>query len=223
MRYFPDVSDFNIDTTAGKAQYLAHSDLEPVEFLIEHNEATLNGTINHLGSEIRKYDENHMMRESAECSNMQMIMASRVCSLSYQSVLLIIVSLLEEAFKCWCRILAQTDVSIQSFNAYQNHHKGADLETAFGYIQTNSTTKGITDDALWEKITAIRAARNAIVHCGGRVPEAKRELLKKYKIGMREEDFSVYIDAETIKDIFNSVMTFMDRIFNKGIKDEIEE
>ena len=34
---------------------------------------------------------------------------------------------------------------------------------------------------------------------------------------MREEDNSVYIDKDTINDIYNTVISFVDRIFEKGV------
>ena len=45
-------------------------------------------------------------------------------------------------------------------------------------------------------------------------------MLEKYNIGMREEDNSVYIDEDTMNDIYDTVLSFIDRIFEKGVISE---
>ena len=37
---------------------------------------------------------------------------------------------------------------------------------------------------------------------------------------MREEDNSVYIDEDTMNDIYDTVFSFIDRIFEKGVISE---
>ena len=187
MKYFPDIAEYNVDTCAGKAQYLAHMDIEPIKLLIEYNKLSLNSSIQVLGESIQKYDLTNQFRESCACSNLQVIMAARVAPLTYQAIILMLMSLLEEAFKCWCRMIGIVDKMCPKFDTQFRSKKKGELEKTFDYIQKYAKVKDIECDEDWEKIRAIRAARNAIVHHGGRVPEKNRKLLEKYNIGMREQ------------------------------------
>ncbi len=217
MKYFPDITNYNMDTCAGKAQYLAHIEIEPIKLLIEHTQLSLNSSIRSLGECIQKYDRINLFKASSNCSNVQMIMASRVAPLAYQSILLMLMSLMEEAFKCWCRMPEIIDDGCPDFDKEFRGKRKGELEKTFDYLQEYIQIKDIESDEDWEKIRAIRTARNAVVHHGGRVPEKSKELLEKYNIGMREEDNSVYIDEDTMNDIYDTVISFIDRIFEKGI------
>ena len=217
MKYFPEVTNYDMDTCAGKAQYLAHTEIEPIKLLIEHTQLSLNESIRLLGECSQKYDRTSQFNESCDCSNVQMIMASRVAPLAYQSIILILMSLMEEAFKCWCRMLEIVTNDCPNFDKEFRYNRKGELEKAFDYLQEYTQIKDIESDESWEKIRAIRTARNAVVHHGGRVPEKSKDLLKKYNIGMREEDNFVYIDENTMKDIYATVLSFIDRIFGKGV------
>lgn len=217
MKYFPETTNYDMDTCAGKAQYLAHTEIEPIKLLIEHTQLSLNVSIRSLGQCIQKYDMTSRFKESSDCSNVQMIMTSRVAPLAYQSIILILMSLMEEAFKCWCRMIEIINDSCPDFDTEFRGKRKGELEKTFDYLQEYTQIKDIESDGDWEKIRAIRTARNAVVHHGGRVPEKSKELLEKYNIGMREEDNSVYIDKDTINDIYNTVISFVDRIFEKGV------
>ena len=129
-------------------------------------------------------------------------------------------SLMEEAFKCWCRMIEIINDSCPDFDTEFRGKRKGELEKTFDYLQEYTQIKDIESDEDWEKIRAIRTARNAVVHHGGRVPEKSKELLEKYNIGMREEDNSVYIDEDTMNDIYDTVLSFIDRIFEKGVISE---
>lgn len=217
MKYFPEITNYDMDTCAGKAQYLAHIEIEPIKLLIEHTQVSLDSSIRSLGECAQEYDRTSQFKESCDCSNVQMIMAARVAPLAYQSIILILMSLMEESFKCWCRMIEIVNDSCPNFaREFKSKRKG-ELEKSFDYLQKYTQIKDIESDEAWEKIRAIRTARNAVVHHGGRVPEKSRELLEKYNIGMREEDNSVYIDEDTMNDIYDTVVAFIDRIFEKGV------
>lgn len=217
MKYFTEITNYDMDTCAGKAQYLAHTEIEPIKLLIEHTQLSLNDTIRSLGECIQKYDRTNQFKESCDCSNVQMAMASRVAPLAYQSIILILMSLMEEAFKCWCRMIEIVNDSCPSFDTEFRDKRKGELEKTFDYLQEYTQIKDIENDEDWEKIRAIRTARNPVVYHGGRVPEKSKELLEKYNIGMREEDNSVYIDEDTMNDIYDTVLSFIDRIFEKGV------
>ena len=51
-----------------------------------------------------------------------------------------------------------------------------------------------------------------IVHNGGRVKESARTKMNQFNIGMREEDYSLYIDHETIKEMYEEIIGFVDRV-----------
>lgn len=217
MEFFPEMTDYDMDTCAGRAQYLAHTEIEPIKLLIEHTQFSLSVSIETLGECVQKYDKTRRFEESCSCSDIQMIMVSLVAPLAYQSIMLILMSLMEEAFKCWCRTIGIVNDDCPSFDTdFQGKRKG-ELEKAFDYLQEYTRIKDIENDEDWENIRAIRTARNAVVHQGGRVPEKSKELLEKYNIEMREEDNSVYIDKDTLNDIYNTVISFVDRIFEKGV------
>ena len=62
MKYFPDITNYNMDTCAGKAQYLAHIEIEPIKLLIEHTQLSLNSSIRSLGECIQKYDRINLFK-----------------------------------------------------------------------------------------------------------------------------------------------------------------
>ena len=58
----------------------------------------------------------------------------------------------------------------------------------------------------------MRTARTMIVHNGGRVKESARTKMNQFNIGMREDDYSLYIDHETIKEMYEEIIGFVDRV-----------
>jgi hypothetical protein len=222
MEYFPNIEDFNLDTCTGKVQYLAHCDLEPVKALIEQTKISTQATIEIFGETAIEFDENSEHYLASKYYDLQGVFAARVVPMSYQSVLLITFSLFEEAIKTWCRMLKIENEAIEDFDSFLKSYHLGELERAIRYIEKYSKMTSIEKDPLWDKIRSIRTARNAIVHNGGRVEEKYRKYLEKSNIGMREEDFSVYIDYETISDIYDTIMEFVDRIFSQGISCENE-
>lgn len=217
MEYFPEMTDYDMDTCAGRAQYLAHTEIEPIKLLIEHTQFSLSVSIESLGECVQKYDKTHRFEESCSCSDIQMIMGSLVAPLAYQSIMLILMSLMEEAFKCWCRTIGIVNDGCPSFDTGFKGKRKGELEKTFDYLQEYTQIKDVENDEDWEKIRAIRLARNAVVHHGGRVPEKDKKLLEKYNMETNEEDNSVYIDKETMNDIYDTVLSFIDRIFEKGV------
>ncbi|WP_312433278.1 hypothetical protein [Lacrimispora sp.] len=217
MRYFPSVEDFNLDTCTGKVLYLAHCDLDPIKALIEQTKISTQAMVGIFGETAIEFDEKGEHYSASQYFDMQSIFAARVVPLSYQSVLLILFSVFEEAIKTWCRMLKIENDRIEEFDGFLKGRHLGELERAIKYIEKYSKITGIEKDLLWDKIKTIRTARNAIVHNGGRVEEKYRKHLKKFNIGMREEDFGVYIDYETISDIYDTIMEFVDRIFSQAI------
>ena len=75
---------------------------------------------------------------------------------------------------------------------------------------------GKKQDPNWGYIDAIRIARNMLIHNGGRVLQKYREQMNQYGIGMRDEDFGLYIDYATIKKMHQAIVEFIDRVFVSG-------
>ena len=222
MQYLPSVEDFNLDTCTGKVQYLAHCDLDPIKFFIEQTKITSSATIQMFGENMIECDKKGDFYNSSKCSDLMSIFSARVVPLSYQSILLIMFSLFEEAMKTWCRMLKIKNESIENFDSFLKGCRLGELERAIRYIEKYSKIRNIEKDPSWDKIRSIRTARNAIVHNGGRVEENYRKYLDEFNIGMREEDFSVYLDDDTIIDMYNTTIEFLDRIFSQGVSLESE-
>ena len=87
------------------------------------------------------------------------------------------------------------------------------IEKACAYLKEYAHVTEVKQDPNWGYIDAIRTARNMLVHNGGRVVDKYREKMNQYGIGMREEDFCVYIDDETINKMHGAIIEFIDRVF----------
>ena len=84
-----------------------------------------------------------------------------------------------------------------------------------GNIQIQKNEVGIvgfTSDKQWEYITAIRDARNMVVHNGGRLTN-NFEKFDKFNIGYREEDKQLYLEYNDIVKIYDAIIDFIDRAF----------
>jgi hypothetical protein len=217
MEYFPSVENYDMSTCVGKVQYLAHCDLEPIKLLIEQTKLSTQATIETFGESAVQFDETDEHYLASKYYDLQTVFAARVVPMSYESVLLITFSLFEESIKTWCRILGIEDDKKVKYDLFLKVKNEGELERAIRYIEQYTKMSGINKNPLWNKIRSIRTARNAIVHNGGRVDENKRKYLDEFMIGMREEDHSVYIDYETITDIYNTIIEFLDGIFSQGV------
>lgn len=211
MRYFPNIGDYNMDTCGGRSLYLAHCDFDPLRGLIEQTEVSTSATVEYFGDLGRKRSDLGDFHSESDAYETQGIFSARVIPLAYQSILLIMVSLLEEAMNTWCRAVKLTDNSFPELKDFKS--RGGVIEKAVDYLKQFAQIQGIKQDPQWEYITVIRDTRNMVVHNGGRVKEEFRDKFNKYSIGMREEDFGVYLDYDTILTMYNAILDFIDRVF----------
>lgn len=218
MNYYPDIVNFNLDTPSGMALYCAHMDLDPIGGFIEYAQISHDSYLQALGEVMKDADINGEFIVSSKATDEMTIFSNRIVPLEYNAILVMMMSCLEEAFNAWCRFeeafLRRRDIKIASLKEYTpKKKKSKGIDKACDYLQEYANITGIKQDPNWPYIEAIRTARNMIVHNGGRVKEIDRTKMKKYGIGMREEDFSVYIDYNSLKSMYSSIIEFIDRVF----------
>lgn len=221
MKNFPDMSQYDIGRPSGMALYCAHMDLEPIGGLIEYTKISQKSYQELFWHVIKNADENDDFKTSSETVDEMVVYSSRIIPLEYNAILLMMMSCLEEGFNTWCRLeegyqrrKGNPIVSLSDYVPKKKRERG--IEKACAYLKEYAQVTGIKQDPNWGYIDAIRTARNMLVHNGGRVAEKYREKMKQYGIGMREEDYSVYIDYQTIKKMHDAIIEFIDRVFISG-------
>lgn len=132
----------------------------------------------------------------------------RVDLLTQYSLLLTMVSLLEEAVNTLCRLYH----NINHLDKEVKDIKGSGLERAAKYLKDVVGIDGFTADKQWEYITVIRDARNMVVYNGGRIYK-EFDKYDKFKIGYREEDHQLYLEYNDIVKMYDAILDFMDRTF----------
>ena len=137
------------------------------------------------------------------------ILNSRVDIQVQYSLLLVLVSLLEEAVNTFCRIHKE----MGGLTTDLKDIKGSGLERAAKYIKYEIHIDGFASGN-WEYITAIRDARNMVVHNGGRVVKEKDfQKFDKFKIGYREEDKQIYLENGDIVKFYDAIWGFLETAF----------
>lgn len=92
--------------------------------------------------------------------------------------------------------------------------KGKGLERADRYLKDEVGIQGFTCDKQWEYITAIRDARNMVVHNGGIINKDFSKF-NKFKIIYREDNKQLYLDYQDIVKMYDAILDFMKRIFRR--------
>lgn len=206
---FPDMAHYDIHKPGEMALYLAHSDFYPFKSVIENNKLAIDlvsEAYRKMANEARNHDD--FITESWAMTS-GMLQACRVDILTQYSLLLTMISLLEESVNTLCRLYK----NILSLDKDLKDIKGAGLERAAEYLKTVANVKGFKSDPQWEYITTIRDCRNMVVHNGGRIKAEIRPKCDKFAIGYREEDYQLYIEYEDILKFYEAILDFMDRTF----------
>lgn len=205
---FPDMSYYDMHKPGEMALYMAHCDLYPFKSVIENNKIALEviGKSYHEMSQEAREHNDFLTEQWAMTSGL--LHSSRVYLYTQYTLLLTMVSLLEESVNTLCRVYKNT----LSLSKDLKDIKGSGLERAAKYLKTEVHIQNFTNDQEWEYITAIRDARNMVVHNGGRLVR-DFDKFDKFQIGYREEDKQLYLECQDIETMYEAIMGFIDRAF----------
>ncbi|MBQ3086376.1 MAG: hypothetical protein IJC45_03495 [Clostridia bacterium] len=205
---FPDMEYYDMSKASDMALYLAHCDFYPFRSVIENNKIA----IEVIDKSYRKMAIDARAKNDFVTEQWAMtsgtLHSCRVDLLTQYSLLLTMVSLLEEAVNTLCRAY----YNMNTLDKELTDIKGRGLERAAKYLKDVVGIVGFTSDAQWEYITAIRDARNMVVHNGGRINK-DFEKYDKFDIGYREEDHQLYLEYSDIIKMYDAMLDFMDRAF----------
>lgn len=205
---FPDMEYYDMSKASDMALYLAHCDFYPFRSVIENNKIA----IEVIDKSYRKMAIDARAKNDFVTEQWAMtsgtLHSCRVDLLTQYSLLLTMVSLLEEAVNTLCRAY----YNMNTLDKELTDIKGRGLERAAKYLKDVVGIVGFTSDAQWEYITAIRDARNMVVHNGGRINK-DFEKYDKFDIAYREEDHQLYLEYSDIIKMYDAMLDFMDRAF----------
>ena len=165
---FPNMEHYDLGKASDMALYLADCDFYPSRSFIENNKIALDA----IEESYRNLAEKARLKNSFVTEQRAMISGTlhsyRVDLFTQYSLLLTMVSLLEESVNTLCRLYHD----LNHLSKEVKDIKGSGLEHA---------------DKQWEYITAIRDARNMVVHNSGRIYK-DFDKYDIFKIGYREEN-----------------------------------
>lgn len=225
---FPDMGEYQMNKAGDMALYLAHCDLYPFRSVISNSEF-----ISNLSSETYRemaIDAGNIGDVETEQYLMmsQTLQVCRVNLLTCHSLVLILMSILEESFNTLCRlyyILNHFEFELKEYNKKSK----TGINKAIDYLEEYAKITGFKQDAQWEYIQTIRDVRNMIVHNGGRIKREKLSDFQKYGIDGRDEDLQIYLEYQDVVKMYDAVLDYIGRVFKimpqKGfnIKSEIEK
>lgn len=206
---FPDMSHYDMNNPGSMALYLAHCDFYPFRSVIENNKITLDAIAEGYREIVREATNMNDFRTECWAMTSGTLHSCRVDLLTQYSLLLTMVSLLEEAVNTLCRLYQ----NVYKIEKKLTDIKGSGLERAATYIKEEVKIDGFKSGK-WEYITSIRDARNMIVHNGGRVVKEKDfKKFDKFSIGYRDEDNQIYLQYTDITKMYDAIVEFMDKSF----------
>ena len=205
---FPDMEFYDMHKPGEMALYIAHSDFYPFRIVIENNKLALDAIDNGYRELAKRAREMDDIETEIRAMTSGTLLSCHVTLLTQYSLLLTMVSLLEEAVNTLCRLYQQ----INNIPTTLKDIKGSGLERAAKYLKDEVGISGFTADKQWEYITAIRDARNMVVHNGGRLVR-DFDKFDKFNIGYREEDKQLYLEYTDIVKMYDAILEFMDRAF----------
>lgn len=207
---FPNMEDYDMSKPGDVALYHAHYDFMPLFNVIENIKMTIDVTGKFY------FDKSNEARESNDFITEEWAMSShtlfnaRVVPLSYYSLVLIMVSLLEEAFNTLCRAYTLK----YNYNIEYKDIAGQGLERAITYLEKVIKIEGIKSDGKWEYIKTIRDARNMIVHNGGYIPKERKKSFEKFDLYIDEQG-KLGFEYDDILTMYNEIIDYIERIFKK--------
>lgn len=205
---FPDMEHYDMGKASDMALYLAHCDFYPFRSVIENNKIALDAideSYRNLAEKVRL--KNDFVTEKWAMTS-GTLHSCQVDLLTQYSLLLTMVSLLEGSVNTLCHLYHD----LNHLSKEVKDIKGSGLERAAKYLKYEVGIDGFTSDKQWEYITAIRDARNMVVHNGGRIYK-DFDKYDKFKIGYREENHQLYLEYNDIIKMYDAILDFMDRAF----------
>ncbi|MDK2941824.1 MAG: hypothetical protein PWP56_1337 [Acetobacterium sp.] len=205
---FPVEANYDFKKPGEMALYHAYSDLMPFRSVIETTNVSLSAIKEYYfkGSRKAREEGDPVTEEWAMTSGM--LYLARAMPLSYYSLVLVMVSLLEEAFNTLCH----SYYIINRFQIKQKDMTGKGLERSINYLEKVVNVRGIKADQNWEYVKTIIEARNMIVHNGGRVI-GKKDTYEKFGFYLYEEDGRLGFEYEDIIRMYEAILEFIERIF----------
>ena len=146
---FPDMEHYDMGKASDMALYLAHCDFYPFRSVIENNKIALDAideSYRNLAEEARLKNDFFTEQWAMTSGTLH---SCRVDLLTQYSLLLTMVSLLEEAVNTLCRLYH----NINHLDKEVKDIKGSGLERAAKYLKDVVGIDGFTADKQWEYIT----------------------------------------------------------------------
>lgn len=136
---FPDIRNYDLKKPVEMALYHAHRDLLPFKSVIDTTKVSLDAISGYNHSTSNKAIElgDYITGEYAMTNGM--LYSARAIPLSYYSLVLVMVSLLEEAFNTMCRAYR----IMKEYEIEQRDMVGQGLERAITYLDKVACVKGI--------------------------------------------------------------------------------
>lgn len=208
---FPDMSKYNITKPSGIALYYIHTDLYPFKHLIETIKNGLDVYKSSYFNIARKAMDNNDFYTESEFMTKGTIYLARVVPLGYYSILIMLVSILEEGFNTICR-------AYQGENKYDLEYTdiaGQGIERCILYLEKMCGINGIKKHPQWEYIKTIRDIRNKIVHVGGMVGRDKSFInrIDKFKLYV-DESGKILFEYDDIIKVYNAIIEFTNDAFS---------
>lgn len=160
---FPNMEHYDLGKASDMALYLADCDFYPSRSFIENNKIVLDA----IEESYRNLAEKARLKNSFVTEQWAMTSGTlhsyRVDLLTQYSLLLTMVSLLEESVNTLCRLY----YDLNHLSKEVKDIKESGLEHAAKYLKDEVGIDGFKADKQWEYITAIRDTRNMVVHNNG--------------------------------------------------------
>lgn len=215
---FPDLSDYDLSKVGDIALYHAHTDFFAIKGLIDTSYSTVNSISSLLTSQLTSsLDDIEVF-----CSTQQELAVYnyRVVPMLSSSILLIMISMLEEAIFCLCRTYHLMHNYEYTVDAFPCNKRIQGIDRYIYYLESIVGLKNIKNDSSWENIKIARRVRNLFVHNGGRFKRWHIEHIEEYeKYGFYKDENSnnILFDDITIKNLYSNIMIFLENTFKKEI------
>ncbi|MEX0050240.1 hypothetical protein AB2T85_06285 [Clostridium butyricum] len=214
---FPMLDEYEIKKPSEMALYHSHTDLYPFKGVMETVEN---------GLQVYREAFLKMANQAAECGDFYNqskylqnvhIYTCKSMPIAYYSLIITLVSMLEESFNTLCRAYQL----MKKYNITYKDIHGQGIERAVLYLELVVGIKGIKNDIQWEYIRTIRDARNMIVHNGGNVDKSQIDKYNKHGFYIDEETNKLFFEYSDVVKIYEVIVDFIDRVFK--IEPEVEK